>query len=176
MDFYWRIYKKEGYFFPSVAAFMFLLSITMLSSNCALFFVPVHTSFPLLNNKKVAFGSINLYTMIGLITLVGLISKHGILITQFANRLQKEGENAHAALVNSASIRLRPILMTTAAMICGALPLIFATGASAVSREQIGTVLVGGLFFGTFFSLIVVPIAYSYFNQLKRYVHRSFAL
>jgi len=125
---------------------------------------------------KLMHGSINLYTVIGLVTLVGLIAKHGILITQFANRLQKEGENAHAALVNSASIRLRPILMTTAAMICGALPLIFATGASAVSREQIGTVLVGGLFFGTFFSLIVVPIAYSYFNQLKRYVHRSFAL
>ena len=115
-------------------------------------------------------GSINLYTMIGLVTLVGLIAKHGILITQFANTLQKAGESAHDALVHSASIRLRPILMTTAAMIFGALPLIFATGASAVSRQQVGAVFVGGLFFGTFFSLILVPIAYSYFAQLKKWL------
>ena len=112
-------------------------------------------------------GSINLYTMIGLVTLVGLISKHGILITQFANTLQKSGENAHDALIHAASILLRPILMTTAAMMCGALPLIFASGASAVSREQIGVVFVGGLLLGTFFSLVLVPIAYSYFAQLK---------
>lgn len=117
-------------------------------------------------------GSINLYTMIGLVTLVGLIAKHGILITQFANTLQKSGENAKDALIHAASIRLRPILMTTAAMMCGALPLIFASGASAVSREQIGTVFVGGLFFGTFFSLVLVPVAYSYFGQLKRFFNR----
>ncbi len=122
---------------------------------------------------KMIHGSINLYTMIGLITLVGLISKHGILITQFANMLQKSGENAHDALVHAASIRLRPILMTTAAMIFGALPLIFATGASAISRQQIGTVFVGGLFCGTFFSLILVPIAYSYFNQLKAFIAKK---
>jgi multidrug efflux pump subunit AcrB len=121
-------------------------------------------------------GSINLYTMIGLITLVGLISKHGILITQFANTLQKEGNSARDALIQAASIRLRPILMTTAAMIFGALPLIFATGASAVSREQVGTVFVGGLFFGTFFSLVLVPIAYSYFNQLKGFIARRSAI
>lgn len=119
---------------------------------------------------KMVNGSINLYTMIGLITLVGLISKHGILITQFANTLQKSGQNAHDALIQAATIRLRPILMTTAAMIFGALPLIFATGASAISREQIGTVFVGGLLCGTFFSLILVPISYSYFNQLKSWM------
>lgn len=117
-------------------------------------------------------GSINLYTMIGLITLVGLIAKHGILITQFANTLQRTGLSVHEALIQAASIRLRPILMTTAAMVCGALPLVFATGASAVSREQVGTVFVGGLLCGTFFSLILVPIAYSYFNQLRRWVHK----
>lgn len=122
---------------------------------------------------KMVNGSINLYTMIGLITLVGLISKHGILITQFANTLQREGENARDALIHAASIRLRPILMTTAAMIFGALPLILATGASANSREQVGTVFVGGLFFGTFFSLILVPIAYSYFNQLKAFIRKK---
>ena len=119
---------------------------------------------------KIIGGSINLYTMIGLITLVGLIAKHGILITQFANSLQKTGVNAHDALINAASIRLRPILMTTAAMIFGALPLIFATGASENSRTQVGTIFVGGLICGTFFSLILVPIAYSYFNQLKKYI------
>lgn len=122
---------------------------------------------------KMVNGSINLYTMIGLITLVGLIAKHGILITQFANTLQKSGENAHDALVHAASIRLRPILMTTAAMIFGALPLVFSSGASAVSREQIGTVFVGGLLCGTFFSLILVPISYSYFNQLKAFIKRK---
>ncbi|MCX7124410.1 MAG: efflux RND transporter permease subunit [Gammaproteobacteria bacterium] len=125
---------------------------------------------------KIVNGSINLYTTISLITLVGLIAKHGILITQFANTLQKTGKNAHDALIDAASIRLRPILMTTAAMICGALPLIFATGASANSRMQVGTVFVGGLICGTFFSLVLVPIAYSYFNQLKRYIAGKHAI
>lgn len=116
---------------------------------------------------KLINGSINLYTMIGLVTLVGLIAKHGILITQFANTLQKEGKEARMALIEAASIRLRPILMTTAAMVFGALPLVFASGASAISREQVGVVFVGGLLCGTFFSLVLVPISYSYFAQLK---------
>ncbi len=128
--------------------------------------VPLSIIGALISLKMIS-GSINLYTVIGLITLVGLIAKHGILITQFANTLQKSGENMRDALIHAASIRLRPILMTTAAMVFGALPLVFATGASAVSREQVGTVIVGGLLCGTFFSLILVPIAYSYFNQLK---------
>ncbi|MCX7121285.1 MAG: efflux RND transporter permease subunit [Gammaproteobacteria bacterium] len=130
--------------------------------------VPLSIIGALLSLKLIG-GSINLYTMISLITLVGLIAKHGILITQFSNTLQNEGESAHDALIKAASIRLRPILMTTAAMIFGALPLIFATGASANSRTQVGTVFVGGLICGTFFSLILVPIAYSYLNQLKKY-------
>lgn len=121
---------------------------------------------------KFVHGSINLYTVIGLVTLVGLIAKHGILITQFANTLQKSGKTRHEALIDAASIRLRPILMTTAAMVCGALPLVFAAGASAVSREQVGTVFVGGLLSGTFFSLILVPIAYSYLGQLKKLITR----
>ncbi|MDP1573385.1 MAG: efflux RND transporter permease subunit [Coxiellaceae bacterium] len=112
-------------------------------------------------------GSINMYTIIGLVTLVGLIAKHGILITQFANTLQKNGKNAREALIESATIRLRPILMTTAAMIIGALPLLLASGASAISRREVGVVFVGGLLFGTFFSLVLVPIAYSYCAQLK---------
>lgn len=134
--------------------------------------VPLSIVGALISLKCVG-GSINLYTMIGLVTLVGLIAKHGILITQFANTLQQSGENTQDALIHAATIRLRPILMTTAAMVCGALPLLFASGASAISREQIGTVFVGGLLFGTFFSLIVVPVAYSCFNQLKQYAKNS---
>ena len=118
---------------------------------------------------KIVGGTLNLYTDVGLITLIGLISKHGILITQFTNTLQAEGMEMREALVKAASIRLRPILMTTAAMIFGVLPLLFAHGASAESRRQIGTVIIGGLFFGTFFSLIVVPITYSYAAKLKSF-------
>lgn len=121
---------------------------------------------------KVIGGTLNMYTDIGLVTLIGLISKHGILITQFANKLHEEGVEMKEALVKAASIRLRPILMTTAAMIFGALPLLFASGASAESRRQIGTVIIGGLFFGTFFSLVVVPVTYSYAAKLKNFLKR----
>lgn len=120
-------------------------------------------------------GSINIYTVIGLVTLVGLIAKHGILITQFANKEQQSGKPLNEALIHAASIRLRPILMTTGAMIFGALPLVFAQGASAVSREQIGIVILGGLLCGTFFSLILVPIMYSYIGQLKQFIKHKIA-
>lgn len=114
---------------------------------------------------KLIDGSINLYTVIALVTLVGLIAKHGILITQFANTLRETGREKKDALIAAASIRLRPILMTTAAMVFGALPLLMASGASEISREQVGAVIVGGLIFGTFFSLILVPVAYSIFSK-----------
>ncbi|MCH9769758.1 MAG: efflux RND transporter permease subunit [Gammaproteobacteria bacterium] len=116
---------------------------------------------------KLIDGSVNLYTSIGLVTLIGLIAKHGILITSFANKLKKDGVAIHEALIKAATIRLRPILMTTAAMIFGALPLLLAAGAGAVSRRQIGAVIVGGLLFGTFFSLVLVPVAYSFINQIR---------
>lgn len=112
-------------------------------------------------------GSINIYTAIGLVTLIGLIAKHGILITKFANNLQEQGLSATDALVKAATIRLRPILMTTVAMIFGAIPLVATTGASAHSRQQLGMVIIGGLFFGTFFSLVLVPVMYSYINQWR---------
>ena len=120
---------------------------------------------------KVTGGSLNLYTNIGLITLVGLITKHGILITQFANNRFKEGENLLDAVRNAAVVRLRPIAMTTFAMVLGALPLALSNGPGSVSHSQIGWVIVGGMIFGTFFSLIVVPIAYimlSRFDANKR--------
>ncbi|NBO02763.1 MAG: efflux RND transporter permease subunit [Betaproteobacteria bacterium] len=106
-------------------------------------------------------GSINVYSQIGLITLVGLITKHGILIVEFANQLQREGRTPMEAVFESAKLRLRPILMTTGAMVLGAVPLALSTGAGAESRIQIGLVIVGGMSFGTILTLFVVPVVYS---------------
>lgn len=108
-------------------------------------------------------ASINIYTQVGLITLIGLISKHGILIVSFANHLQHEKNlNPREAVEEAASIRLRPILMTTAAMVFGVLPLLMASGAGAVSRFDIGLVIAMGLLIGTCFTLFVVPTVYTY--------------
>ncbi|MCC6198377.1 MAG: efflux RND transporter permease subunit, partial [Burkholderiales bacterium] len=106
-------------------------------------------------------GTLNIYSQVGLITLVGLITKHGILIVEFANQLRAKGEDLMTAIVDSATLRLRPILMTTGAMVLGAVPLALATGAGAESRTQIGWVIVGGMAFGTLLTLFVVPVAYS---------------
>ena len=105
-------------------------------------------------------ASLNIYTEVGLVTLIGLISKHGILIVQFANDLQKEGRNKRQAIEEAASIRLRPILMTTASMVLGVTPLILASGAGAVSRYNIGLVIATGIAIGTVFTLFVVPAIY----------------
>jgi multidrug efflux pump len=105
-------------------------------------------------------ASLNIYTEVGLVTLIGLISKHGILIVQFANDLQKEGKTKREAIVLASSIRLRPILMTTASMVLGVIPLILATGAGAVSRYNIGLVIASGISIGTLFTLFVVPAMY----------------
>ena len=106
-------------------------------------------------------GTLNIYSQIGLVTLIGLISKHGILIVQFANRLRDEGRPLREAIVEAAALRLRPILMTTGAMVAGAIPLALATGAGAESRQEIGWVIVGGMSFGTVLTLFVVPTAYT---------------
>jgi multidrug efflux pump len=106
-------------------------------------------------------GTLNIYSQIGLVTLVGLITKHGILIVDFANRLQDEGMRRSEAVIEAASLRLRPILMTTAAMVLGAVPLALAHGAGAESRQQIGWVIVGGMIVGTLLTLFVVPAVYS---------------
>jgi multidrug efflux pump len=108
-------------------------------------------------------ATINIYTQIGLITLIGLISKHGILIVDFANHLQHDKQlTKREAVEEAAGIRLRPILMTTAAMVFGVTPLLLAHGAGAVSRFQIGLVIASGLFIGTCFTLFVVPTLYTY--------------
>ncbi len=110
-------------------------------------------------------ASLNIYTEVGLVTLIGLISKHGILIVQFANDLQKEGKSKREAIAMAASIRLRPILMTSAAMVLGVVPLILATGAGAVSRYSIGLVIASGISIGTFFTLFVVPAMYMFLAE-----------
>jgi len=106
-------------------------------------------------------GTLNVFSQIGLITLVGLISKHGILIVEFANQLREQGLDTLAAIKKSASQRLRPIMMTTGAMVLGAVPLALATGAGAESRRQIGWVIVGGMSLGTLLTIFVVPTMYT---------------
>lgn len=110
-------------------------------------------------------GSLNVYSQIGLITLVGLITKHGILIVEFTNQLREEGMEMVDALVKASAQRLRPILMTTGAMVLGAIPLAFATGAGAETRTQIGWVIVGGMSLGTLLTIFVVPTMYTLFAR-----------
>ena len=105
-------------------------------------------------------GSFNIYAQVGLVTLIGLIAKHGILIVEFANQRQLDGIGRHAAVIEAATLRLRPILMTTGAMVLGAVPLATATGAGAEAREQIGWAIIGGMSIGTLFTLFVVPTVY----------------
>lgn len=108
------------------------------------------------------FSSMNIYTQVGLVTLIGLISKHGILIVEFANQLRRDkGLSIREAIEEAASIRLRPVLMTTAAMVFGMVPLILATGAGAVSRFDIGLVIATGMSIGTLFTLFVLPCVYT---------------
>ena len=105
-------------------------------------------------------ASLNIYTEVGLVTLIGLISKHGILIVQFANDQQREGKSKRESIELAAGIRLRPILMTTGAMVLGVLPLVTASGAGAVGRFNMGLVIMSGVAIGTFFTLFVVPAMY----------------
>jgi multidrug efflux pump len=113
-------------------------------------------------------GTLNVYSQIGLITLVGLITKHGILIVEFANQLRDEGRSIRDAVIEAAALRLRPILMTTGAMVLGAVPLALAQGAGAESRIQIGMVIVGGMSLGTVLTLFVVPTFYTLLTRRKR--------
>ena len=117
-------------------------------------------------------GTMNIYSQIGLVTLVGLITKHGILIVEFSNQLRERGEELFAAVKHASVLRLRPILMTTGAMVLGAVPLALAAGAGAESRQQIGWVIVGGLTLGTVLTLYVVPVVYTLMRQwIDRGVH-----
>jgi multidrug efflux pump len=118
-------------------------------------------------------GTLNVYSQIGLVTLVGLITKHGILIVEFANQLQDEGRSKLDAVMEAAVLRLRPILMTTGAMVLGALPLALATGAGAESRQQIGWVIVGGMSLGTLLTLFVVPTMYTLLTRTRHLIREE---
>jgi multidrug efflux pump len=111
-------------------------------------------------------GTLNIYTQVGLITLIGLITKHGILLVEFANQQREEhGMSRHDAIIASAKVRLRPILMTTAAMALGVVPLIIAQGAGAAARYSMGLVIFTGILVGTLFTLFVVPMFYTYISR-----------
>jgi len=123
------------------------------------------------NNPPINLGSgtINIYTQIGLVTLIGLISKHGILMVEFANKLQEtQGLDKHTAIKEAAAVRLRPILMTTAAMVIGVVPLLLANGAGARSRFDIGIVIAAGMSIGTMFTLFITPAIYSFVARDRR--------
>jgi multidrug efflux pump len=122
---------------------------------------------------KLTGGSINVYSQIGLVTLVGLITKHGILIVEFTNQLREQGREIRDAVIEASVLRLRPILMTTGAMVLGSFPLALAVGAGAESRQAIGWVIVGGLTLGTFFTLFVVPVAYTLLSRRVRPSHAA---
>ncbi len=115
--------------------------------------------------------SLNIYTQVGLITLIGLISKHGILIVEFANKLSQDGASITDAIQKAAMLRLRPVLMTTGAMVFGAIPLVLSHDAGSESRHAIGTVLIGGLCIGTLFTLFVLPVVYNIVKQLQKNRH-----
>ncbi|MFA6409641.1 MAG: efflux RND transporter permease subunit [Gammaproteobacteria bacterium] len=124
-----------------------------------IFTVPLST-FGALLVLMLTNSTLNIYSQIGLVTLIGLISKHGILMVEFANQLQEAGKSVEEAIMEAATLRLRPILMTTAAMILGSLPLALAAGAGAAGRQQIGITIVGGMSIGTIFTLFVIPTMY----------------
>jgi multidrug efflux pump len=151
--------------------FIYLIMVAQFESFIDPFIILLTVPFAIIGGLlalKLTGCSLNIYSNIGLVTLIGLIAKHGILITEFANQKRASGMNVQSAVIEAAKLRLRPILMTTAAMVLGALPLALASGSGAESREQIGWVIVGGLLFGTFFSLIMVPVAYTFLAKFKR--------
>lgn len=165
-----RQYQQEG----NALAFAFLAALVIIYLVLAaqyeslvdpliiLITVPLSICGALLP-LALGWATLNIYTQIGLVTLIGLISKHGILMVEFANELQaKEGLSRMAAIHQAAQIRLRPVLMTTAAMVVGLIPLLFATGAGANSRFGLGVVIVSGMLIGTVFTLLVLPTVYTW--------------
>lgn len=176
-----RQFQEEGNVLLTTFAFSFILIYLVLAAQFESFRDPfvVLISVPLsifgalvpmtmlsavnsIMPGSFAFASLNIYTQIGLVTLIGLISKHGILIVDFANKLQLQGLDPTEAVERAAVMRLRPILMTTAAMVFGVMPLLMASGAGAESRKSIGLVITAGMSIGTLFTLYVVPTLYSY--------------
>lgn len=166
-----RQYKVEGSSLYFTLVFAIIVIFLVLAAQfeslrdpfIVMFSVPM-SLFGAILVLFIGLSTMNIYSQIGLVTLVGLITKHGILIVEFANQLRSEkGLTKEKAILESASIRLRPILMTTAAMVTGLVPLLFADGAGAASRFSIGVTIVGGMMIGTFFTIFIVPTFYMIF-------------
>lgn len=139
-----------------------------------LFSVPLSISGAIIVLSCVPGGTLNIYSKIGLVTLIGLITKHGILIVDFANKIFLEKEVTKIQAVKEAALlRLRPILMTTFAMVLGSIPLALATGAGAESRRQIGFVIVGGMSLGTLFTLFFIPVVYTFLSRAHKQVRKN---
>ena len=169
-----REYKASSGALGLVFALALLFIFLVLAAQFESFIDPfvIMLSVPLsivgaLGALQLSGGTLNVYSQIGLITLVGLITKHGILIVEFANQLRQQGRSTVEAVIEGSSLRLRPILMTTGAMVLGALPLALATGAGAESRQQIGWVIVGGMSLGTLLTIFVVPTVYTLFARRR---------
>jgi len=170
-----RDYLKETYtiylIFGLAIAFIFLVMAAQFESFVDPFIiilsVPLSLAGAIFTLWVVPSGTLNIYSQIGLVTLIGLITKHGILIVDFANKLQEEGKTPYEAVIEASRLRLRPILMTTFAMVFGAVPLAYSSGAGAETREQIGLVIVGGMTFGTLFTLFVIPVVYTYLSRKR---------
>jgi multidrug efflux pump len=163
-----RQLRTEGGNFLSTFLLSAVLIYLVLAAQFESFrdpFIVLAGSVPLAVSGALLFSflgltTLNIYSQVGLITLVGLVSKNGILIVQFANHLQETGRTKLAAVIEAASTRLRPILMTTAATVVGHFPLVLATGPGAGARNSIGVMLVSGMIIGTLFTLFVVPSIY----------------
>ena len=156
--------------FALALAFIYLVLAAQFESFTDPFIIMLTVPFSIagaLLALQLSGGTLNIYSQVGLVTLIGLITKHGILIVEFANQIRDDGKDAGAAVIEAASLRLRPILMTTGAMVLGAVPLALAVGAGAESRRQIGWVIVGGLLVGTFFTLYIVPTVYTLAKRAK---------
>ncbi|HEX4894949.1 MAG TPA: efflux RND transporter permease subunit [Solimonas sp.] len=143
-----------------------IILVTVPMSICgALLFINIFAITNGMQLTQLPGMTLNIYTQVGLITLIGVISKHGILIVEFANKLQEQGLSKRDAIEEATSIRLRPVLMTTAALVVGMLPLLIAFGPGAASRFSMGLVIASGMTIGTLFTLYVVPAMYLYIGH-----------
>lgn len=168
-----RLFIKEGYhiLWIFLSAFFIIFSIlAMQFENLRDPFIIIFGSIPMALMSAMiplilGFSTINIYSQIGFLTLSGLIIRNGILLIKFANNEKRKGKNKYHAIMKSASIRFRPIIMTTLSVIFGVFPLIFSNGAGKVSQFDIGIVIVFGMFFGVFFTLFFLPVFYYYFSK-----------
>jgi multidrug efflux pump len=175
-----RQYVRESGGFLATLGFAIIIIFLVLAAQFESFRDPlvVMMSVPMAIFGAVVFlfldfATLNVYTQVGLVTLVGLIAKHGILIVQFANEQQREGKSKREAIEAAATIRLRPILMTTASMVFGVVPLLIATGAGAVGRYHMGLVIFTGISIGTAFTLFVVPAMYLFLGERHKSTQRE---